>query len=272
MKRVVAISILVALLVALIGCDEMVPEPPEMVSEPPAPEPEPEPERNCPYNRADSGDSDRFNIDITYEEHFVEWLRDEIECAAAYWETAITADIGPLVADVDDLSIVVGFGDVLPAAARTFTYEERVDKGLPYTARIEFASVSSSASEYLDAHGRYLFGYNVARHEIAHALGFSSSSAFESLTFVFTLTDTFCLPSPCPPVKVFSGSAASKAMLETPLLEGDHWKKGMLGRDGKPITDEIMYLSINSYSRVTALTLGAMEDIGYAVDYAMAGR
>ena len=264
--------------------------------------------RDCPYER--SRGTGQLNIDITYAGAFDDWLRDEVECAAAYWETAITADLGPAVdaegyvgrcstygrlyreSEVDDLQIVVHFGGTR-AAATTWTCEERAANGLPYTARIGFASNSerydlpraaaanpgsiglTTFEEDLD------FLYNLARHEIAHALGFGSSSAFRSLTADLIageeLTD-----KRWPNVRLFLGAAALREYRESRMpswLVGDPAKATVRGVpiDGpyhwaEWLASDVMYRSIYYYHTVTAVTLGAMEDIGHVVDYTMAGE
>ena len=110
--------------------------------------------RNCPYLR--EADEANFNILVQFEGHFDPWLQDEVNCAAAYWENAITADIGAPVSprgyvggcspygdrytgrDVDDLMIVVHF-ESQRAPATAWACEEREGVGLP-AARIAFAA------------------------------------------------------------------------------------------------------------------------------------
>ncbi len=191
-----------------------------------------------------------------------------MNCAAAYWETAITADIGSMVLpegyvagcalygdryrgrEVDDLMIVVHFADQ-SAPATSWACEERPDNGLPATARVAFASNSERydlpriaattnsnimpavLDEDLD------FLYNLARHEIGHALGFGSSSAFQALVSEGS----------------FRGQNATEAW-GSPVPMDDH------GHHRAGVRRDIMYSRVFASQTATRVTLGAMEDIG----------
>lgn len=216
-----------------------------------------------------------------------DWLQDEINCAAAYWENAITADVGPPLRPittatvtacatygaryrdpVDDLKVVVHFADQR-AAATAWACEERPATGLPVTARVAFASSSerydmprlaATANVTVDfslVEPHLDFLYNVARHELGHALGFGSSSAFRAL--VSTLPGNV-------PVPVFRGPCAMAAA-GGPVgmdLDGAHWSADRRA--------DIMVARILGSQVATAVTLGAMADIRYTVDTTMAGR
>ncbi|MDE0003096.1 MAG: hypothetical protein OXQ29_10415 [Rhodospirillaceae bacterium] len=344
-----AAAILMALMT--LGCEEMAqttqegPEPqPEAPSDPepqPEPEPPPEPEsppepepkpegkagvlRTCPYPRQ-AFSPDTFSIDIVYTGHLDQWLKDEVECAAAYWEHAISGDAGQpqqIVSAqggcggldaylagraVDDVRIAVHFRSQEPAAT-AWACEERPETGLPFYGRIAFArhnprygvprdaldptSPISWSDFFIQEHLDNF--YDLARHEIAHVLGFAESTAFEKLTRDLLPSERLALsPSsgtglPVPDradVRVFTGSHATsgywaKSWLEgvsiaslpgVPLV-GDHWTVWLWG--------ELMYPSIVLSSRsslglrslgsvATVVTLGAFEDMGYEVDYSMA--
>lgn len=230
--------------------------------------------RDCPHRRESSATA--FNILVEFGGKFDQWLQDEVNCAAAYWETAITADIGPVMmparnfpgcrsyADlyhgrrVDDLMIVVHFSDQA-APATAWTCQERPGNGLPATARIAFSSNSERYDmprlaaqpnvfvnfSLVEPHLEFL--YNLARHEIGHALGFGLSSAFEALVSNGS----------------FSGQNAIAAWGSPVPLDGVHW------RDAR---SDIMYSRIFASQTATRVTIGAMDDIGYTVDYQMAGR
>ena len=241
--------------------------------------------RNCPYPR--EADEANFNILVQFERDFDPWLQDEVNCAAAYWENAITADIGAPVSprgyvggcsaygdrytgrDVDDLMIVVHFESLrapispLPPpgpAATSWACEEREGVGLPVTARIAFEASSERydlpriaanpdvnvVPGILDEDLDFLF--NLARHEIGHALGFGASTAFASHVSA----------------GAFEGQNAVAAHGGPVLLNaGVHWAR---------LRQDIMYPRLFSDQVATRVTLGAMDDIGYTVDYVMAGR
>ena len=176
--------------------------------------------RTCSHGRA--SDSNIFNIDIVYAGNVDEWLKDEIECAAAYWENAIIGDVGeiyqafdPAAGDdgtwyapggcrdygayiigqqIDDVRIIVNL-EQKRTPATAWACAERNDTGLPVYGRIGFAQDSeryeiprfAAANPNVYVNMEFLnenldFLYNLARHEIAHVLGFGSSTAFDRLT------------------------------------------------------------------------------------------
>ena len=90
--------------------------------------------------------------------------------------------------------------------------------------------------------------YNLARHEIGHAFGFGSSTAFAALVVA----------------GAFEGQNAVAANGGPVLLDAVvHWAR---------LRQDIMYPLLFHDQVATRVTLGAMDDIGYAVDYEMAGR
>ncbi len=294
------------------------------------PEPEPEPPttgkvgvlRICPYPRQASS-PDTLSIDVVYAGDMDQWLKDEIECAAAYWEHAISGDAGQpyLVGaarrgcsgldryfvgrEIDDVRIAVHFRTQGPSAT-TWACAERPETGLPFYGRIVFATDNPLygiprwavnpgppiwwsdfvVQEHLDNF------FDLARHEIAHVLGFAHSTAFESLTRPLRPSEGLA-PSPSPAglpvparsdVHVFTGSNATRGYWAHSWLEGvaiadlpgvplvgDHWTIWLWG--------ELMHSSIVLSSRssihslgsvATKITLGAFEDMGYEVDYSYA--
>ena len=180
----IRIATLILLAVPMLGCDLAQPPP---HSEPPVPT-DPTP-RTCRHARAPAHG---FNIEIDWQGTYEDWLVAEVECAAAYWETAILTDLPDFVSDgrffdvgvmIDDLRVRVAFADDVPdlwgappdVMAITTLVLERAGGGLPYYGNIEIRL----------REGRYRtdrrFLYNLARHEIAHAMGFGQSSAFYRL-------------------------------------------------------------------------------------------
>ena len=288
------------------------------------PEPEPEPPitgkvgvlRTCPYPRQAST-PDTLSIDIVYAGDMDQWLKDEIECAAAYWEHAISGDAGQphtIVSSqggcwgldhhlagrtVDDVRIAVHFRRQNPSAT-AWACEERPETGLPFYGRIVFktdnplyqvprdalnpAAPITWSDFFVQEHLDNFF--DLARHEIAHVLGFAESTAFESLMRPLQPAEELA-PSPSPAglpvpdradVRVFTGSNATSGYWAHPWLDGvsiadlpgvplvdDHWTIWLWG--------ELMYSSIvMSFggTSATRVTLGAFEDMGYEVDYSFA--
>lgn len=335
------IATLVVLALVALGCDDMLQQHPEEPPTHPEPEPEPEPEhepppepepkpegkvgvlRTCPYPRKASS-PDTFSIDIVYAGHLDQWLKDEVECAAAYWENTISGDAGQpqqinsaqlgcggldahfAGRTVDDVRVAVHFRSQEPAAT-AWACEERAATGLPFYGRIAFAlrnprygvprdaldptSPISWSGFFIQEHLDNFF--DLARHEIAHVLGFAASTAFTKLTRDLLPSERLArspssgtgLPVPDrTDVRVFTGSRATSGYWAKPWLEGvsrdglpgvplvgDHWTVWLWG--------ELMYSSVVLSSRLesawrgsvaTAITLGAFEDMGYEIDYSFA--
>ncbi len=250
----------VLLLVA--ACEEMAPLPPPPPGPPVGPPPTP---RSCPYARDEAPAG--FDIEIDWRDTYAEWLVAEVECAAAYWETAILDDIPDFVSEgrffdagvmIDDLRVRIAFVDDTPdlwglppnVMATTSTVVERRDAaGLPYYGNIQIRL----REERYRTDQRFL--YDLVRHEIAHAMGFGESSAFYRLCTNGRLGGRFL------------GSAVRR---EAPpgtsfyVTEGGHWEPA------GPLARDIMARVAGGY--VTRYTLAAFEDIGYRVDYELAGR
>ncbi|MDE2822943.1 MAG: hypothetical protein OXK79_05505, partial [Chloroflexota bacterium] len=133
--------------------------------------------------------------------------------------------------------------------AITTTVLERGNRGFPYYAN---NGIRLREGRYLNDRG---FLYNLARHEIAHAMGFGQSSAF------------YRLCSNGAQGGLFLGRAARGEAPGVPLYvtDGGHWE-----RTGPLILD--VMATVRSSALVTRITLGAFEDLGYEVDYGMAIR
>lgn len=292
------------------------------------PEPEPMLEgkvgvfRTCSYPRTASS-PDTFSIDIVYAGTMDQWIKDEVECAAAYWENAISGDAGQphqVVSAqrecsglgsyftgriVDDVRIAVHFRDQGPSAT-AWACEERPETGLPFYGRIVFAQYSDRYTvprDALDPNSQISWSdwyvqeqldsiFNLARHEIAHVLGFAASTAFAGLTRDLLPSERLA-PSPSPgglpvpdrtDVRVFTGSNATRGYWGEPWLEGsitrlpgvplvgNHWTIWLWGELMYPtvLASSRGYSSVRLGSVATVITLGAFEDMGYEVDYSFA--
>ena len=256
----VAAGIVAALLV--IACEEQV-----APSEQPAPE-QPTPEQMEPEQPTPEQMEPEFRIEIIYDTPLPETIRTGLTRAVEYWQSAIMADAGQPLAtsggagkcalpaehvgrETDDLLIVVSMTEMeldvtvlggvtidnTPLAI-AYTCANR-DNGIPYFGRIDFN----------DDENRYTaFGYNaynIARHEIAHLLGFGSSPAW--LRHVRG--------------EYFHGPEAVRVFGDPVPTHDGHW----LSVPG--LTWDIM--SVPS-SVVLEVTLAALSDIGHTVDYAYA--
>ena len=206
-----------------------------------------------------------FRIEVIYATEVPSIIQVGLTEAVEYWQKAVAADGGPPLAitggtdkcalpsthsggETDDLLIVVAMApmplditivggvtiDNTPLAI-AYSCAHR-ENGLPYFGRVD------------DEHRYTGFGYdayNIARHEIAHLLGFGSSPAWKE----HESGGYFHGPEA---VRVFGGPV--------PTHDG-HW----LSVPG--LTWDIMSVP---RSVVLEVTLAALADIGHTVDYSYA--
>ena len=244
---------------------EPAPEP-ETPNEP-APEPEtpnePAPEPETPNEPAPA-----FKIEIAYEQPLPALLQEELARAVEYWEDAIVADTGaPMTVPQEDgqcftilqgretddllisvttatmeLNVIVIGGVTIDNTPRAIAVNcaER-PSGVPFYGRILF---TDNASEYRESNRDRV--YDMARHEIAHLLGFGTSTSWNKY-----LSGGF-----------FHGLEAMRHYGGPVPVDGQgHW----LAVDG--LSWDIMS---TPSSVVRAVTLGALQDIGHRVDYSAA--
>jgi hypothetical protein len=205
-----------------------------------------------------------FNIDIDYsgDSIFLTYFQQ----AAARWSSIITADIMDFDG-VDDLRITAsvkyidGPGEVLAEAGPT---NVRPVSALPYKAIMNF---DSEDIPRLIANGNF---DDVVLHEMGHALGLIGP-IFQYLglldpTNIFQYTGANALAQ----YRSLSPLTANASFipLETdggPGTAGSHWSEQVFGR-------ELLTGFINSGvdNLLSSVTVGAMEDLGYTVDYSKA--
>lgn len=200
--------------------------------------------------------TDDFDIELVYQGNST--YQSIFQLAVNFWETVIVGDL-PAVLGIDDLRIfatvetIDGEGGTLGYASwdRIRTTANK----LPYKGSMTFDSADMrvmSNSEIFD----------VAVHEIAHILGFG------------TLWDEKGLTSGSNYIGVNAVSryhSAGGQTLYIPLETSggggtaySHWNEDIFGA-------ELMTGYINSgQNYFSAITIGAIEDLGYQVDYSAA--
>jgi hypothetical protein len=207
-----------------------------------------------------------FSIDFVYTGASSAYASYFLQ-AASFWSSVIVGDL-PDAQGVDDLSIRVsvldidGDGPAGRTAGQAAITAFRPSSLLPYQAELE---VDSVLLPRLIAEGQL---YNLLRHEIGHALGFGFH--FDKLGLVDGVN---------PNRYVGANALAQYRKLGQPNaafipLEdqggagtaGGHWKESVF--DSELMTG---FLESGRVAQpVSALTLGALQDLGYSVDYKQA--
>lgn len=196
-------------------------------------------------------------FDIVFSSVSSSTYASSLEAAARFWEQIITTDL-PDIGGVDDLEIAVNFtnldgrGGTLAEAA--FTALRPGAGGLPYRGIINVDTADAptfSQSELTQ----------ILAHEIAHILGFGTLWAQFDLA---NSSQYFGLNA----VREYqnAGGSLSYVPLESdggPGTAGAHWDENIFG-------DELMTGFYDSPSVLTSMTIGAMEDLGYDVNYGYA--
>ena len=206
--------------------------------------------------------SSGFQIDVRYSGE--PQYQSAFDAAAARWESIIIGDL-PDVNNVrygliDDLLIqasvvpIDGKDGVLGRAGPTAL---RVNLGLPYLGMMQFDS-ADMASMLADG---TLQG--VILHEMGHVLGIGSLWAMDSLispTNKYQYTGSHALTSWG---TVSGNSNVAFVPLETgggSGTAGSHWSEMILG-------SELMTGYVDANMPLSVVTIGTLEDLGYAVNY-----
>jgi hypothetical protein len=197
-----------------------------------------------------------------------EIVRMACEEAAGVWQQVITGDVSDVVDPAtgvvtDDLRIQIQIGLNGFAAgtdgkagpntlAQAGPLEVRANSGLPWlaTAQIDPANLNDPG----------LVGILV--HEFGHALGFGASPAFQRLV----AGTEFIGRNARAEFQSMYGGSPSGVPLETqggPGTAGSHWSEAVLGV-------ELMTGFVDSVMPLSRITIAAMQDLGYSVNYAVA--
>jgi len=201
-----------------------------------------------------------FDIDIVYSGNTA--YQTYFEQAASILENIITAGI-PDYNSVDDISIsasvssIDGVNGILGQAGPTYI---RPDTYLPYRGEMLFDSADISG---MISSGTFL---DVVTHEMLHVLGMGTiwenlglNTSFGRYTGANALRE----------YQTLSGNtSATYVPLETDGGEGtanSHWDDDLFGI-------ELMtgYASSSGNMPISRMTIGALEDLGYTVNYAAA--
>ena len=204
-----------------------------------------------------------FDIEIRYSGNSL--YQSAFDAAAARWEQVITADIGDVVSPtygfIDDLLIdasvvnIDGVGGILGQAGPD---EFRSGSWLPDHGIMQFDSA--------DVQQMYNAGTltNVIIHEIGHILGIGTLWS----TLGLKSGSNYIGPNAVAQYKLMSGNtSATSVPLETgggSGTAGSHWSESIF--DAELMTG----FAENGPMPLSTLTIGALQDIGYTVNYAAA--
>ena len=241
-----------------------------------------------------SGPARAVSIEVVFSDDVPGFIRDTVLSAARWWESAFTADFGSpmtvyagdscgdMVFDetrvVDDLLIAVSMFDPpdeividddgywIPSPAARGGPCARRDNGLPYLGTVKFSTwgLDTLSGYYEDwFHPREAArhrGYNLARHEMAHALGFGASPRWRQLV----RDGAFHGPAA---MAEYGGPVPTNGV--GTIYPDIHWDSDeFLERTGSALM--IFDIMASARSVVLAVTLAAFQDLGFAVDYSVA--
>jgi hypothetical protein len=237
-----------------------------------------------------SGGTSNFQITFTHDSSVTANIRKTLEQAAARWSKVIVGDLPDVIyagRTIDDLEIAVTVASAssLPTgviAAASYDQRRPGPAGLPYLGSIEISDA------FVNARGIM----NTLTHEIGHALGFGNlwqnEARFKPLvTGIGTGNPIFVGANAVREYNtLFGTSGTSVPLYEQSTVQpatydgsyGSHWRDSVFNASGGT-SFELMTSRYNVNGMVNGgavpailsrVTVGAMQDLGYVVNYANA--
>ena len=219
----------------------------------------------------DSGEVPGFQITVVYSGTVRQSIQDACDWAAQRWSQVITGDL-PGVTDsqgvfVDDLRIVVqegllGGGD---GPGGTLANAGPDDfrpgtSGLPWSASAGIDPYDASDSQLK----------NIVLHEFGHALGFGiSGQGAPTFYSRFVVGNGFTGANALREYRSRFGNTNTSVPLETGGGQGTagaHWRESVFNTELMTGYSEAAGVAMP----LSAITVGAMQDMGYTVNYAAA--
>jgi Ca2+-binding RTX toxin-like protein len=211
-----------------------------------------------------------FEIELVIDQSFSANQAATFRAAAQRWERIITQDIPDVFVPgfnlIDDLRIdisQVAIDGLNQALASSTVIASRADSNLPALAAIQFDSA--------DVTGLELSGQltTVALHEIGHSLGFNSVT-FAQLGLITgagsadpRFTGSRALVEYNSRFNINEGTVPLQGT-GGPGIADTHWRESVFG-------NELMSPFIDAGANpLTRLTVGALQDLGYRVDFGAA--
>jgi hypothetical protein len=209
----------------------------------------------------------QFDIALTFASNIPETMRQGVREAAARWMEIIIGDL-PNVGEIDDIEIHVE-SRALAATVLAVggpTHFRGGGAPLPYRGTLAFDEDGLDATKER--------AYDVALHEVAHALGFGTLWKQMELVKDFTGQSAYVGRAAFAMYKFAVDPAATGIPLEPDPddpTDAPHWASSWaISND---VHFEVMNAFVSSTQReryISTITVGAMHDLGYAVDYSQA--
>ncbi len=212
-------------------------------------------------------DSASFNIDLVFQNSIPSSVRSQIERAAATWESVITADIpdydgggyGSSCSEtpgvVDDIMVYVWYYPGSSGGLGGVCLSRKEPPWFPITGTIELRLQPTASSDLV---------YRLALHELGHALGIGSGWYIRSSS-----TDPhFAGGNAVAAFNAAGGQSYAGGKVPVHKNPTSHWRPEVFGGTAELMTPWISTFSPNK--PMSAITIGALADLGYTVDASMA--
>ena len=204
-----------------------------------------------------------FNLELNFGGGLTESQREIFYDSAAKWESILVGDL-PASGSIDDIVISAGASPINgPSGILGSAGPRNLRSGsfLPAGGTMNFDTADIDS---LEANGRLR---DVILHEMGHALGFSSSvwTPLGLVTGLGTSAPLFTGANAVEEYNSIFNLTATTVPVENdggPGTAGSHWEESIFG-------EELMtgFLNGGVKNPLSRMSVGAMEDMGYVVDY-----
>ena len=209
------------------------------------------------------GKPSEFNIDLNFADDIPQAIRDGAQQAAERWMKIVVGDLPP-EGGIDDLQVQVVSGELPAFVLATGGPDQfRSESNLPYHGVITWSSAHLG-----DSTAR---AYQIALHEMAHVLGFGTMWDTLKLTEVQLGAPVYRGQAALAMYKFAVDPAASSVPVQHHAADGtagSHWASSWAERNS---SSDIMVSTIAiSNLFISTVTVGAIADLGYQVNFSQA--
>jgi len=239
-----------------------------------------------------SSGASKFQITLKYDSTVTNDLKTNLQLAADRWSSVIVGDLPDVTYNgrrIDDIEIAVTVAPATDLPANLIAmagYDQRRSGtgGLPYHGQMQINSAYASAPGIV----------NTLAHEMGHVLGFGSlwrqEAGFKKLVSGIGTSNPIYVGANAlrEYTAVFGGSSTGVPLYETSATSppsydgsyGSHWRDSVFNASNGS-SFELMTSHYNVTGTVNGgpvpavlsrITVGAMQDLGYVVNYANAGQ